>query len=216
MLHKSLCSMAFTVKPGLLMHSNAFKKISVTAKLSVLILLTWFGFAVNAGIHKETFPTQNGTQFLWWPVMPDIDGWSHDREFSLRYGINAQVPDGFSFANSETVIYSKAVYKPIASDLENLDAFIENDKSSLLSKEPTVSIKKLLEFTNQYGAAFHMYSFSPKEKGNWERVAYSEEDEFYLVFTISSRSEQGLKDNLKAYNLFIRNYGEKTEPKPTN
>jgi len=42
----------------------------------------------------------------------------------------------------------------------------------------------------------------------WEKVSYGEEGEFYLIFTLSSRSEQGFKAALKDYELFISRYKE--------
>jgi len=194
-------------------HSDAqktrarFKGVRATMRY-LAILLVMASFIARAEIHKEAFPTEAEMQFRWWPVMPKVEGWAQDREFSIRYGINAQVPIGKSFSNSETVIYSKAIYKPRVPDIKSLEEFIENDKSSFLEKEPSISISKESEFTNPHGTEYIVYSFTPNESGNWEYVTYSEEGEFYLVFTVSSRSELGLKTNLEFYNSFLKSYAK--------
>ena len=48
-----------------------------------------------------------------------------------------------------------------------------------------------------------------KGKGNWERVSYGEKGDFYLIFTVSSRTEQGYKVALSAYKQFVNGYKEK-------
>jgi len=174
-----------------------------------IFLLTLVNFTVHAEIHKEAFPTETGMQFRWWPIMPKVEGWVHDRQSSLNYSINAQVPLGKSFSDSETIIYSRAVYKPRVPNLKTLEAFIENDKITFLKKEPSISIKELKSFKNQQGINFRSFSFLPTKTGNWERVAYSEEGDFYLVFTISSRSEHGLEENINSYDRFLSKYAKK-------
>jgi len=175
------------------------------SKIIVLILLlaTSNGYAE---IFKLAVTGEAGIQFYWWPVLPNVEGWHHDRGSSIRYGINAQAPDGSAFSNAETVIYAKAIFKPRAPKLKSLSDFIKYDHNQfkargiqILDEKPiyTADKKKLIS-----------YSFIPSRSGNWERVSYGEEGDFYLVFTISSRSEDGYTRHMKDYESFIARYKE--------
>jgi len=72
---------------------------------------------------------------------------------------------------------------------ESLDEFIQNDKKSFLEQNPEMKIKKMASY--------------------WEKVSYTEEGDFYLVFTISSRTEKGYKVALKEYEKFVSKYETK-------
>jgi len=169
-----------------------------------IFILAFLLISAHAEIYKLAIPDETGFKFYWWPVLPKVDGWHHDEKYSIRYNINAQAPDGFNFSNAETVIYAKAVYKPRVS--ESLDEFIQNDKKSFLEQNPEMKIKKMASLNEKH---FQSFTFSPSSKGNWEKVSYTEEGDFYLVFTISSRTEKGYKVALKEYEKFVSKYETK-------
>ena len=194
------------------MCSDALKRtrlvgVRVTMKYILLFSIV-LSFSVKAEVHKEAQPSDNGLKFVWWPVLPEVEGWEQDRESSLSYGINAQIPNGTSFYDSETVIYARAVFKPRIPNLKTLNAFIENDKSTFLSKVPSVKIIEAEKIINDNDIEFQSYYFMPHKSGNWEQVSYSEEGEFYLVFTISSRSELGLNTHIATYKKFVTQYAK--------
>jgi hypothetical protein len=60
--------------------------------------------------------------------------------------------------------------------------------------------------TTADGQRLRSFSFFPKAKGNWERVAYGEEDEFFLLFTISARSLQAYKLKQADYEALVTRY----------
>ena len=59
------------------------------------------------------------------------------------------------------------------------------------------------------GQILKSFTFFPKEKGNWEQVLYGEEGDFYLIFTVSSRTKEGFTKALGIYKQFINQYKEK-------
>ena len=174
----------------------------------ILLISLIFSFSANAEIHKEAYPVESGFEFRWWPVLPKIDGWAQDQDSSVRYGINAQVPEGQSFSDAETIIYSKAVYKPRVPELKTLDSFIQNDQSEFVAKIPSIKIIERENISSSDNVQLQSFSFEPRSVGNWEQVSYMQEGEFYLVFTVSSRTELGLNNCLNAYRQFIENYAE--------
>ena len=176
--------------------------------MSRIVYLLIFFVTTNsyAEIYKLAIPTDSGIKFYWWPVLPDVSGWHHDRGSSIRYAINAQAIDGSTFTDSETVIYANAVFKPRVPEFDSLKKFIEYDQKQF--KKINYQIQEEEPIYTGDGKKIISYSFCPKGEGNWERVSYGEEGDFYLVFTLSSRSKEGYKKYLRDYKIFIGKYKE--------
>lgn len=149
-------------------------------------LATFFVAIAHAEIEKMAIPGPSGLSFSWWPKVVVPAGWQHERDQSLRNGINALSPKGASFSDAETVMYAKAVYKPREPNVKSLADFIEKDKKEFLAHEPSLDVRETEALKAKDGRVFRAFSYLPKAKGNWERVAYGEETEFYLVFVLSS------------------------------
>jgi len=100
------------------------------------ISLTFLSIYSHAEIEKFAIPSEScgGMCFYWWPKLPNIQGWHHEREQSYNYSANAQAPDGFTFANAETVFYAKALYKLRIPETNNIEQLIKDDHSRFLSK----------------------------------------------------------------------------------
>jgi hypothetical protein len=166
---------------------------------------------VHAEIERLAIPGERGMQFYWWPKLAPISGWQHDRDFSLRYSANALAPWGKSFADAETVMYAKAIYKPRVPETKSLTGLIENDKKDFVRNVPGIVIEDAEPLPSGDGKKLISLSYTPKDKGNLERVSYLDEGEFFLVFTISSRSASGLRSSMSAYEKMIAQYREKQE-----
>lgn len=164
---------------------------------------------VDAEIEKTGIPCKEGLCLFWWPKLAPVDGWYHERGPSNLYGINAQVPDGSTFADADTVIYAKATYKPRDPDTKSLKAFIEKDKKEFLARDPDLIIMEMGPMKTGDGRQLQSFTFFPKDKGNWEQITYGEEEDFYLVFAISSRTKEGFTRALDPYRQFIMRYTEK-------
>lgn len=172
----------------------------------LILLLFLISAPTQAEIYKTAVPSESGMKFYWWPVLPKIKGWHHERNFSLMYSSNTQAPDGFTFVNSESVIYAKAIFKPRRKNIKSLNELIESDKNEFIKNNKNLIINEVNSLTTSDGNKLKSFTFSPKVKGNWERVSYGEENDFYLIFTLSSRSKNGYSESLKDYEKFISNY----------
>jgi hypothetical protein len=159
-------------------------------------------------IEKVGQPCEKGICLAWWPKLEPANGWHHERGPSFANGVNVQVPDGFTFSNAETVIYAKAEYKPRIPKTTSLEALIKDDKDDFLKHDPSIAITKVPSLKTKDGKALESYTFFPEVKGNWEEVSYGEEGDFYLIFTISSRSRAGFADSLTTYEQYIARYKE--------
>lgn len=169
----------------------------------LLLLLT---VAAQAEIEKIAQVCDSGICFYWWPKLPRIKGWHQDTDRSYLYSINALAPDGFSFANAETVMYAAAIYKPRVPETNSLAMFIEDDKRHALNSVADIAITETDPLVTGDGESMRSFTFFPKSKGDWERVSYGEEGDYYLVFTLSSHSRAGFDKTQSTYRELIANY----------
>ncbi|HUQ10583.1 MAG TPA: hypothetical protein VM146_09735 [Steroidobacteraceae bacterium] len=181
---------------------------------TLVVLLSFFTAALGtpaalAEIEKNAEPCETGICLHWWPKLPELHGWHGDRGSSLRYGANALAPNGFTFSNAETVIYARALFKPRMPKATSLETLITDDKQELLSGNVGVRISETKALVTGDGQNLRSFMFSPEAGGNWERVSYGEEGEFYLLFTISSRTASGYKKAEPAYEELIHRYRAK-------
>ena len=160
----------------------------------------------QAEIEKIALPSPCGFRFLWWPKLPAIPLWHQDKEQSYANAINALAPDGTTFKNAESVMYARAIYKPSRPELRSLSALIAHDKDQFKQEFPGLMIKEAATITTGDGQLVRTIKFSPTKSGNWEQVSYGEEDDYYLIFTLSSRSAAGFEAALGDYELLIATY----------
>lgn len=131
-----------------------------------------------------------------------------ERGPSFANGINIQIPDGFDFSNADTVIYARALYKPRTPEIKSLDMLIKNDREEFVSRDPNMVVTEVKAPRTGDGRALKSFTFFPKNTGNWEQVSYGEEADYYLIFTISSRSRAGFTKMFSIYEQYIGRYKE--------
>jgi hypothetical protein len=175
-------------------------------RAKIVIFLIIISTSVCAEIEKVAIPGEDGFKFYWWPKLVPFKEWHHDRDASLHYQMNAMVPDGSTFGEAETVIYGKAIYKAREPELTSLDMLIERDRDDFLVNIPDISINESEPILISDGTKLQSFTFFPQSKGNWEKVAYCDDGDYYLVFTISSRSEKGYKSAKQAYEKMVESY----------
>jgi hypothetical protein len=177
----------------------------------LLLALVLISTSASAEIEKRAVPCDATERicFYWWPKLPQAAGWHQDLDHSYMYSANALAPEGFTFANAETVIYAKALYKPRSPETKSLGQLVKDDKERFLKDVPGVKIAKAKAIKTADGKDLASFTFFPAGEGNWERVSYGEEGEFYLIFTVSSRTKNGLESALPAYEAMLRGYKEK-------
>jgi len=175
----------------------------------LLILLIGLSTPAAAEIYKVAVPDKRcgSICFYWWPVLPEVNGWHQDMPNSYHYSANAQAPNGQSFSNAESVIYAKALYKERMPETKSLSQFIEDDKSQFL-KHSNLAITQLDSLNTADSKEMKSFQFFPKGNGNFERVSYGEEGDYYLVFTLSSRNKEEYQSAMPDYIKFIVQYRE--------
>jgi len=179
---------------------------NIAATCCVVFLLS---IAAQAEVEKIATPCDNGICLYWWPKLPPISGWHQDKDQSFHYRINALAPDGSSFVKAEAVMYAEAIYKPRVPETKSLDALIAGDKQKFLQSDPSLTIAEASEMMTGDGIAMRSFTFFPRSQGNWEPVTYGEETEYYLIFTLSSRSKEAFERTTTTYRELIARYKAK-------
>ena len=174
---------------------------------SMILLLAVIAPSLAFGdIEKVGSPTEHGLQLRWWPRMMLADGWYHDADVSMVNGVNMIVPEGSTFADAESVIYARAIYKPRDPDVTSINILIARDKTGAAEHSPGVRISDASPVEIADGTKLQTLTFFPEHQGNWERIAYGEDGDFYLMFAVSSRTKEGFEAAELAYEEMIRSY----------
>ena len=175
--------------------------------------LVWIGLALvllslpaTAEIEKNALVCKSSICFYWWPKLPEPKGWHQDRDVSYRMNANVLVPDGSTFANAKTVIYAEAIYKPREPTVTSVEVLIANDKEQFLQHRPGILISESGRLNTGDGQLLRSFTFFPGKQGDWEKVSYGEEGDFYLIFTVSSRTEQAYRQDEPVYGKLVAGY----------
>ncbi len=161
-----------------------------------------------AEIEKTALICQSSVCFYWWPKLSQPKGWHGDRDSSYQLRANVLVPDGSTFSNAGTVIYAEALYKPDHPETTSLEALIAGDKEQFLEHRPDTRVASSGALVTGDGKKLESFTFFPGKEGDWEKVSYGEEGDFYLIFTVSSRTEKAYKEAEPVYKSVIGNYRE--------
>jgi len=161
---------------------------------------------LTAEIYKQAVPTDHGIEFYWWPVLKPVRGWTHDEGASRANGVNAFVPSGYSFSDAPAVIYARALYKPRIPETKSLAQLISDDRSEFQANFPGVEVKELAPIAVGAGSKFRYFSFTPKQQGSFELVAYADDPEFYLIFTLSGKTPADLEKARSAFEKMVSTY----------
>jgi hypothetical protein len=173
------------------------------------LLLILLPLTAPAEIEKIAGLGDADISLYWWPKLTVPPGWHRDEGSSYHYAVNALAPDGRTFVNAEAVMYARALYKPRTPEAKSLEQLIENDKKDVRSHVPGTDIKDAATLMTADGRKLRSLIFIPESEGNWERVSYGEEGDFYVLFTLSARTAKGYQSAEKTYEKLVQSYKEK-------
>ena len=182
--------------------------IRIAAALGAALLAA---ATARAAIESVVVDTPQGKVERWWPKVQAPKGWHQDRGNSINYHMNAFAPEGESFASAEAVIYARAIRTSTDSNLRNLDEFMTRERATFLARSPNYDIRDGKPIVTRGGLSLKTRVFTPKDgQGNWERVAYAEENDFYVIFVASARSKKALDAIARPFEHVVRQYRRET------
>lgn len=178
--------------------------IRIAAALVVALLAA--ALPARSEIETVAIETPKGKAERWWPKVTPPKGWHHDRGHSLNHNLNAMAPAGEGFASAEAIIYARAIRKSTDASLVSLADFVARERKAFLARMPGYDIRDDKPLLTRDGVRLRTASFTPKTDGNWERVAYGEEDDYYLIFVVSARSKKALQEATQAWQAMAWSY----------
>jgi hypothetical protein len=156
----------------------------------------------HARAEMLQFATPDGIKS--WPKLSDIPEWHQDTDSSLKLGANSLIPDGVDPAKAEVTIQARGFSRVGAGAATSVSQMVESDRAGAPAG---TDVKPLSDVADKDGTPFHLYSFAPPGgQGNWKAIAYSEEGEYLLAFTLSARSKPAFEGNLPAFVALIQKY----------
>ena len=149
------------------------------------------------------FATPDGVKS--WPKLPDIPDWHQDQESSQKLGANSLIPDGMDPATAEVTIQARG-FPRSGGGTTSVSQMVESDRAGAPAG---TEVKQLSDVTDKDGKPFNLYSFAPANgQGDWRAIAYSEEGEYLLAFTLSARSKAAFEGNLPVFVALIKKYAK--------
>src|SRR4029450_9721818 len=73
--------------------------------------------------------------------------------------------------------------------VKSLRQFIAEDRQTTAASTPGTVVAAAGTLSTADGQQLPAFTFFPKSAGNWELVAYGEEGDYFLIFTLSARSQ---------------------------
>jgi hypothetical protein len=149
--------------------------------------------------------------FYWWPELPALPGWHADDKANFSMGgngINVLIPDGATFENTEAVIYGNAVFKGSLNPRpKTLADFIAGDaEQSRADSHGEVVIAQATALDGAKGTKWRSVTYFQPNVKVWERVAFGEEGDYYIVLTLRSRTLENYKAAQADYEKLVRSY----------
>jgi hypothetical protein len=169
---------------------------------------------VSAEIEMIAEPNERNPIYHWWPKVDIPKGWARAPADSFHYDVSAMAPDGVEFDKADRVMYAQAVSKVSEPQAKTLSQFIARDHKKLRANASGPVIKPAPGLRTADGKRLQSFTLFPKTQGSWERVAYAEEGEFYLIFTLSARSKQSYQAASGAFEQLVRSYQGKPVKAP--
>jgi len=139
-----------------------------------------------------------------WPKLPDIADWHQDQELSMKLAANFLVPDGADPATSDVTIQARGY--PRSGDTASLSQLMDKDQAAA----PGAQITKRPDVYDKDSTPFTLVTFAPAagQAGDWKAVAYSEEGEYLLAFTLIAHSKAAYDKNLPVFTGLVQKYAK--------
>jgi hypothetical protein len=140
-----------------------------------------------------------------WPKLPDIADWHQDQELSVKLAANFLLPDGADPAGAPVTIQARGFAR--SGETSSLSQLMDKDRAAA---PPTTQVSAQPDLYDKDGTPFKLVSFAPApgSSGPWKAIAYSEEGDYVLAFTLEARSQGAYDQNLPVFTGLVRKYAK--------
>ena len=163
----------------------------------------------HAEIEMVAEPNERNPVYHWWPKVQVPTGWVHAVADSYHLDVYGLAPRGVDFEKSDRVMYAKTLSKARETDVKTLAQFIARDHQKLRADAPQLVIKEVGSLATADGKRLRSFTLFPKYDGAYERVAYGEEGDFFVLFTLSAANRPAYEAALPAFAQLVKSYSGK-------
>ena len=179
-------------------------------RLIFLLLLTLAPTVCSA--ETEGFGELCPSQICLWrrPIIDAPTGWERDEKFSRKNQNNSFFPTNPSFG--ESLMYASSFYRPNP-NTQTLKEFIEEDRGKFIESAngtySKVVEKPDLKTGDDKPLKVLSFETTYNNRQQFDLVAYGEEGDMFLIFTLSSPSLETYNSSLPSFKAFVGGYYEK-------
>lgn len=155
--------------------------------------------------HAEMLQFSGPDGVKTWPKLPDIPDWHQDQELSMKQNADILVPDGADPVRSEATIAAQGY--PRSGDVSSVEQLAEKDRREAL---PGTQVTRRPDLYDKDTTPFMLMIFTPvdSQAGPWRAVAYSEEGEYLLAFSLNARTKAAFDKNLPVFDTLVQKYAK--------
>lgn len=138
-------------------------------------------------------------------VVQAPDGWVLDNKSGVGQGLHAVFyPVGSSWEGSDVVMYVNTARRE--GPHQNLAELIEFNERRIRSQSPHVTVEELPDVATSTGRTFAVRRYTGDRWGNFESVAYLEEETVLVLIALTARSQELYDASQAAYAALLREY----------
>ncbi len=132
-------------------------------------------------------------------------GWVLDKSMASDAEADAVLyPQGTTYQNAPSVLYVSVADK--GDGFKDLNDLIRQDESSARQQNPLILIQNGPFLQTHLKKSVPLFLYFGYKDGSGEAVAYVEEEDAVVVFTLTSSSEQILREDLPALQAAVDSY----------
>jgi hypothetical protein len=134
------------------------------------------------------------------------EGWVLDNASGVREGLHAVFyPKGSSWGKSEVVMYANVNLKEKEKN-DSFEKIIEDDLAGYREHSPNVKVTDAEPLPTATGKKAVVKYFSGDVNGNYEAVAYVDEEKFVVLLVLTSKTKSGFESSLTAFKQLVGSY----------
>jgi hypothetical protein len=132
------------------------------------------------------------------------DGWVLDNESGVNQGLHAVFyPKGSSWKEAPAVMYVNTVR---TSPGETIESTIAGDLAEMKLKSPNIRMITGLSIATSDKKTAMVRYFTGDKWGNYEAVAYVQEETVFVLLTLTARTKELYENALNAFQNLVKSY----------
>ncbi len=132
-------------------------------------------------------------------------GWVLDQHLAAEAEADVVLyPQGTTYQNAASVLTVNATFQ--GKDFKDLKNLIQQDEEDIRQQNPKFSAQQGPVLQTRYQKPAPLFFYLHLKGGGGEAVAYVEEKDRVMIFTLSSSSEQILREDLPALQETVESY----------